>query len=466
MVVGMAKRPALPAPALAIAAVGVVIGALAGLPSSEASYTSARSNGANAYSTGSLPAPGALSCAWTGTNSIGLTWSQTSALASGYTIERSNSLASGYATLTTTSPASTVTASDSNPLPPTLRYYRVNATAGTAWVGPSNTPIASNACSSTVLAVATITDPVGVAVDSSGNVYTSSSANDRVYRTTPGGSTTTFAGTGVGGYSGNGGPATSAQIDNPKDLAIDAAGNLYFAEEINDVIRKVTPAGIISTVAGTGVAGYLGDGGAATSARLNAPFGLHVASDGTIYIADRGNQVVRKVSPGGTITTVAGNGSAGFSGDGGAATSAQLSGPYDITVDSSGNFYVADTDNDAIRRVTPGGTISTIAGRGVNASCSYSGAANTADFTQPKRLTYDAGTNRIFVPDSSHNCVRVITGATTVGPLAGTGTYSMTGDNGPASAATFQSPLSTYLHTDGTLYIGEAGGYVRKVLDA
>jgi NHL repeat-containing protein len=164
---------------------------------------------------------------------------------------------------------------------------------------------------------------------------------------------TTVAGTGMAGFSGDGGPATSAQLRTPLGLALDAAGNLYIAEQLNHRVRRVSPGGTITTVAGTGTAGISGDGGPAIAAQLNQPLGVALDAGGNLYIADFGNSRIRRLGSDGIITTVAGTGVSGYSGDNGAAASAQLSGPAGVALDGAGNLYIADTNNNRIRVVRP-----------------------------------------------------------------------------------------------------------------
>jgi sugar lactone lactonase YvrE len=190
-----------------------------------------------------------------------------------------------------------------------------------------------------------------VAVDSLGNIYIADMYNHRIRKVSTSGIITTVAGNGTYGYSGNGGAATSAELYDPSSVAVDSSGNIFIADSNNHSIRKVSTSGIITTVAGNGTYGYSGDSGAATSAELYDPSGVAVDSSGNIYIADVSNQRVRKVDTSGIITTVAGNGTYGYSGDSGAATSAELNGPYGVAVDSSGNIFIADLNNNRIRKV-------------------------------------------------------------------------------------------------------------------
>ncbi len=171
---------------------------------------------------------------------------------------------------------------------------------------------------------------------------------------------------GLGGYSGDGGPATSAELNNPVGIAVDTAGNLYIADAGNNRIRKVDITGIITTVAGNGTQGYSGDGGPATNAGLSGSSGVAVDTAGNLFIADAGNNRIRKVDITGIITTVAGNGNADFSGDGGPATAAELNSPTGVAVDTDGNLYIADYHNHSIRKVDTAGTITTIVGGNTN----------------------------------------------------------------------------------------------------
>ena len=215
----------------------------------------------------------------------------------------------------------------------------------------------------------------GVAVDSSGNIYIADTYNNRIRKVDTAGVISTIAGNGAAGYSGDGGSATSAMLNGPMSVAIDAFDNIYIADQLNNCIRKVNTVGVISTVAGNGTAGFFGDGGLATSAALNNPTGVAIDSAGNIYIADAnmnnyplnyGNNRIRKVDTSGIISTVAGNGAAGYLGDGGAATSATLGAPQGVAVDAIGNIYIADVLNNRIRKVDSSGVITTVAGNGTS----------------------------------------------------------------------------------------------------
>ncbi len=220
--------------------------------------------------------------------------------------------------------------------------------------------------------------PYGVAVDSAGNLYIADLSNNRIRKVTPSG-IITVTGNGTPGYNGDNIAAVSAELSLPNGVAVDGAGNLYIADTNNSRIRKVTPDGTITTVAGNGTPGYNGDNIAATSAELYWPSGVAVDGAGTLYIADTINSRIRKVTPAGIITTVAGNGTSDYSGDSGAATSAELNWPVGVAVDGAGNLYIADTMNNRIRKVTPGGIITTVAGTGINGYSGDGGAATSAE---------------------------------------------------------------------------------------
>jgi len=298
----------------------------------------------------------------------------------------------------------------------------------------------------------------GVAVDSAGNVYIADNLTNRIFKVS-GGNITTVAGNGNFGFSGDGGPATSASLLSPYGVAVDSAGNLYIADGLNNRIRMVSN-GTITTVAGNGTGGSSGDGGPATNASLNSPYGVAVDSVGNLYIADTGSALIRKVS-GGTITTVAGNRTAGFSGDGSLATSASLLEPRGVAVDPAGDLYIADTNNDRIRRVS-GGVIMTFAGNGAYSFSGDGGLATSASLDQPFGVTVDS-TGAVYIADYGNNRIRKVSGGI-ITTLAGNGHYGFAGDGGPASSALLMNPWATAVDSAGNLYIADYGNNrIRKV---
>jgi uncharacterized protein (TIGR03437 family) len=280
--------------------------------------------------------------------------------------------------------------------------------AGNIYIADSTNAVLRQVSKSGAIATiggATVVRPEGVAVDKSGNVYVADAQANVVRRLGTNGSFTTFAGSGTAGYGGDGGPAASAELNTPTGLAIDLAGNVYIADTGNHAIRKVASNGTISTVAGTGVAGYSGDGAQAAQAMLNVPLGVAVDSDGNLYIADSANHRIREVSPNGVINTIAGNGTTGFSGDGGLAFHAQISSPSGITADPFGNVFF--TDGNRIREIFVGSYITTIAGTGAAGYSGDGGVGTAARFNGPTELTTDASGN-IYVADSANNAVRLL----------------------------------------------------------
>jgi sugar lactone lactonase YvrE len=305
--------------------------------------------------------------------------------------------------------------------------------------------------------------PASVALDGAGGFYVASETQNRVYRVTADGRLNLVAGSGANGYGGDGGRATSAQLNTPTGVAVDTAGNLFIADEGNNCVRKVTPGGVISTVAGNGTQGYSGDGGAATSAQLNTPTGVAVDTAGNLFIADEGNNCVRKVTPGGVISTVAGNGTQGYSGDGDPATSAQLSLPEGVAVDTAGNLFIADEGNNCVRKVTPGGVISTVAGNGVWGYSGDGGAATSAQLSSPTGVAVDKAGN-LFIADEGNNCVRKATPGGVISTVAGNGTWGYGGDGGAATSAQLYYPQGAAVDTAGNLFIADTWNYrVRKV---
>ena len=248
--------------------------------------------------------------------------------------------------------------------------------------------------------VATFYFPSGVAVDAAGNTYLCDLGNYRVRKITPSGIVSTIAGNGIAGFAGDNGAATAASLNQPSGAAVDISGNVYIADTANHRVRKVTAAGIISTVAGTGTAGAAGDGGPAASAQLNSPAGVAIDSAGNLLIADTGNNLVRRVAQG-VITTIAGNGNAGYAGDGGPAKSAMLSSPYGLAVDAQNNIFIADSGNGAVRKVTSAGAITTIAGNGKAGNSGDGVLASAVSLGDPNSIAVDVAGNVFFADDAT-----------------------------------------------------------------
>jgi uncharacterized protein (TIGR03437 family) len=320
---------------------------------------------------------------------------------------------------------------------------------------------------------AQLNSPKGIAVDSAGNVYFADAGNGRI-RKVSNGVITTVAGNGSGDNSGDNGPALNAGLGNMHGLAADSAGNVYIADvgsQASDpiffmvpgsqVIRKVSN-GVITTVAGNGTAGFSGDNGPATSAQLNSTFqslSVSVDSAGNVYIADSGNNCVRKVSNG-VITTVAGNGTSGFSGDNGAATNARLSNPLSVAVDSAGNVYIGDSGNRRIRKVS-NGVITTVAGNGTCCSVDDNGPALSAAFVDIRGIAVDPAGN-LYIADSDTRIRKVSNGM--IRTIAGNGTSGFSGDNGPAASAQINGPRGIAVDSAGNVYIADMSNNRIRVL--
>jgi sugar lactone lactonase YvrE len=307
-----------------------------------------------------------------------------------------------------------------------------------------------------------------VTLDAQGNMYI---ADGGIYCSGPGGYTvrkvdthgtiTTVAGTGEAGFSGDGGPATKAQLDVPFAVAVDREGNLYITDENNYRIRKVDKEGIITTFAGTGEGGYSGDGGPATSAKLIDPGGLSFDGKGNLYVADY--KSVRKIDPSGTITTVAGTGELGYSGDGGPATEAKLT-AYDLALDHKGNIYICDLENQRIRKVDRDGIIHTVAGTGKKGYSGDGGPATKAALKDPWGVAVDREGN-VYIADHHNRVVRKVDPKGKITTIAGTGEAGFNREEGPATKVMLHDPIGLFVDDDsGVLYIADTlNGRIRAL---
>ncbi len=334
--------------------------------------------------------------------------------------------------------------------------------------------------------------PAGVAVDASGTVYLADAKDHRVRKIDADGVISTVAGTGVAGNTGDGAAATAARIDTPRDVAVDASGNLYIADEIANVVRKVTPAGVISTIVGKGTAGFTGDDGPAIDAELSQPTGVAVDANGNVYVADFGNKRVRKVTAAdGKINSIAGTGAPAWQGDALPAATTPVD-AYDVAVDASGVVYIADFSNNRVRKIDESGNLMTVAG-GIcptDASIPYgtvpvgdTGPAGIATLCRPTSLAFDA-TGNLYVADTNQQRIRKIEATATVPPIdatkiistvAGSGTEAtLSGDTytcpdasqgGTATASALCFPSGVAVDANGVVYVSDTGNaLLRKVI--
>lgn len=350
----------------------------------------------------------------------------------------------------------------------------VKLTVSAQGSGPIITTVAGNgllpfttgggAATGTPMAVSAVT------VDGSGSLYIADSVSNRVLKVSAAGTVTLLAGNGSFAFSGDGGPAASAGLFEPMGVAVDSGGNVYIADSQNNRIRKVNSSGAISTVAGSGNPTFSGDGGPATSAGLYAPLGVAVDNSGNLYIADNANFRVRKVDKTGTITTVAGGAAVpGFSGDGGPAVGAGLNLPGGLAVDANGNIYIADVGNNRIRKVNTAGVISTVAGNGTKGFSGDGGPATSASLnldSAHEGLAVD-GAGNLYIPDPGNNRVRKVDSSGVITTIAGSGAGNFSGDGSPAVSAGLNKPTDVALDSAGNIYIADTtNNRVRKIAAA
>ena len=303
----------------------------------------------------------------------------------------------------------------------------------------------------------------GVAVDKKGNIYISMRDHNIINRVDTNGRMTRFAGTGESGFSGDGGKATEAQLKMPANLTFDRKGNLYITDRNNHRVRKVDTRGNITTIAGNGTAGFSGDGGKATEAQLNLPSGVVVGDKGNIYISDRSNDRVRVVNKKGIITTYAGNGIDQFKGDSGPAKNASLSRPFGLALDKRGNLYIADRGNNRVRRVNAQGIIHTVAGDGGFFFMGDNGPAYRASIAGPTGVVVDDN-GIMYIADRNNNRIRSVDTQGLIRTIAGTGQQHYNGDAEVARDTNLHLPFGVALDRDGKLLIIDRSHYrIRRV---
>jgi sugar lactone lactonase YvrE len=300
---------------------------------------------------------------------------------------------------------------------------------------------------------ATFTWPNGLKVDANGNIYVADMNSNKIRKITPAGVVTTFAGSGIPGPAD--GTGTNAQFYNPTEIVIDANGNLFVADSWSNAIRKITPAGVVTTFAGSGAAGNVD--GTGTLAQFYNPVGIAIDQNGNLFVTDNGNNEIRKITPSGVVTTIAGTVVPGNVD--GTGTSALFNRPGGITIDANSNLFVADSWNNEIRKITPAGIVTTVAGNAIHGSTD--GTGTNAQFYFPQGITTDANGN-IYVADLSNNEIRKITPAGVVTTFAGTGTRGSS--DGLATAALFDDPTGVAVDANGNVYVADAGNnMIRKI---
>jgi len=346
---------------------------------------------------------------------------------------------------------------------PTARVVRRLSSAGTV------TTIAgfflANQTGSAPALSTTLLDPFGVAVDGARNLIVSDAADHRVLRVTPEGALTVLAGNGVFGNTGNDGPAAAGAIGAPRAMVYDGNGNLFVASGAGATVRRITPAGVISLITGSGP-GYAGDGGPALQGRFLDVTGIgYDTTASALFIADTGNQRVRRIDAGNRLSTFAGNGTRGFAGDGGPAEAAQLAQPRNAVADRAGRVYISDTANHRVRRVGRDGIVTTIAGNGNAAFSGDGGAATAAGVPFPLGLAVDTAGN-LFI--GSGNRIRRVDGVTgVITTIAGGNAAAFAGDGGLATNASFDTPMGLAVDDAGVVYVADSRNYrVRKLTPA
>ncbi len=331
----------------------------------------------------------------------------------------------------------------------------INTIAGTGTSGYSGDGAAAT--------TAAMNYPTHTAMDAAGNLYFGDFTNARIRMINPSGIVATVAGTGTPGYTGDGIPATTSRIVSTAGMVTDAAGNLYFSDYGGFRVRKLSTTGIITTIAGTGVTGFGGDGVPASSAAITNPWGVVLDQAGNLYFCDRYNQRIRKIDGSGIITTIAGNGTAGFFGDGGAATAALISDPTDLAIDLNGNIYFTENADNRVRKISNTGIITSICGNGVGAFFGDGGAATAGRVNGPVGITVDTAGN-VYIGDWGNNRIRKINTSGTLSTIAGTAVGGYNGDGGNPATTELFHPYGVSVFGTGDIYICDVGNArIRKI---
>jgi len=336
-----------------------------------------------------------------------------------------------------------------------IQGYTINTFAGTGTNGFAGDSGPANAANFNL--------PCGLAFDSSGNLFVGDSFNSRVRKIDTSGNVSTVAGNGTKGYFGDTGAATSGGISYPCNLAVDKSNNLYIADAPNHAVRKVSSSGTLTTFAAGHEPGFAGDGGNAVDARVNYAGGVAVDNAGSVYISDTNSNRIRKVTTDGIINTFAGTDGTGLVGDGGPALSAHFDNPLALAVDAAGNLYVADTYNHAIRRITLDGTITTVAGNGSLGFSGDGGLATKAQLNYPKGVAIGAD-GVIYIADTFNDRIRAVAPNGTISTIGGGGYFGDAGDGGPALQAILKFPAGIAVDGAGNVYIADTQNNKIKIL--
>jgi signal peptidase I len=435
-------------------------------------------------SSAALGTPSSVGCAWASATTVTFVWTpDLSGNPGGTRLSTSNTVGGTYATVTDVTPATTATATISPVTPLTTnRFYRIATTRGTSWTGPPTSALGSAECRGAMgtragtgtagfsgdggaASGARLNAPRGMAYGPDGSLYVADTANSRIRRISPTGTISTFAGGVAASACSYSGPVSGLGLNQPYDVAVDAAGNVLVADTGANCIRRIDTAGNVSRVAGGGATTTCNSTGAATAVSLSSPRGVAVDAAGTVYIADSGRACVRKVI-GTTYSHVLGGGATTTCNVTGAATTASLSTPTDVTVDVSGTVYVADTGRNCVRKVV-GTTFSHVLGGGATTACATSGPATSVALAAPEGVAVD-DTGRVLVVEASRRCVRSVSGGT-YAQVALTGTNSSVGDNGPALSATMRAPSGIAVSADGDLLLSDrstsaGGSEIRRII--